>query len=143
MIRSAAHRRAAAPTAELIAAIRGMVGSRKHNVGVSHLETLTDILVHGQDIAIPLGRSLPMSADAAAAAASRMWERGWPFWPRKKLNGFRLVATDVEWVVGDGRTVEGPIEAILLLLTGRHVALRRLSGEGVDRLLARLAPASG
>ena len=41
MIRSAAHRRAAAPTAELIAAIRGMVGSRKHNVDVSHLETLT------------------------------------------------------------------------------------------------------
>ena len=65
MIHAAACRRAAAPTAELIAAIRDMV-SRQHNVGVSHLETLTDILVHGQDIAIPLGRSLPTRADAAA-----------------------------------------------------------------------------
>jgi len=77
MIHNAACRRAAAPTDELIAAIRGMVGSRKRNVGVSRLETLTDILVHGQDIAIPLGRHLPTRTDAAAAAASRMWSRGW------------------------------------------------------------------
>jgi len=70
MIHNAACRRAAAPTDELIAAIRGMVGSRKRNVGVSRLETLTDILVHGQDIAIPLGRHLPTRTDAAAAAAS-------------------------------------------------------------------------
>lgn len=142
MIHDAACRRAAAPTEELIAAIRGMVGSRKRNVGVSHLETLTDILVHGQDIAIPLGRHLPTRADAAAAAASRMWARGWPFWPRKKLDRFRIVATDVDWEVGDGRMVEGPIEAILLLLTGRLVVLPRLTGDGVADLRARLATAS-
>jgi uncharacterized protein (TIGR03083 family) len=142
MIHNAACRRAAAPTDELIAAIRGMVGSRKRNVGVSHLETLTDILVHGQDIAIPLGRHLPTRTDAAAAAASRMWSRGWPFWPRRRLAGFRLVATDTQWVAGEGRDVEGRIEAVLLLLTGRLVVLPRLSGDGIGELRARLAPAS-
>ena len=70
-----------------------------------------------------------------------MWARGWPFWPRKKLDGFRIVATDVEWEVGDGRMVEGPIEAILLL-TGRRVVLPRLTGDGVADLRARLAAAS-
>ena len=76
-----------------------------------------------------------------------MWARGWPFWPRKKLDGFRIVATDVEWAVGegrtlDGRTLEGPIEAILLLLNGRPVALRRLAVGGVEALQMRLAPTS-
>ena len=33
-----------------------MVGSRRHNVGVTPYETLIDIVVHGQDIAVPLGR---------------------------------------------------------------------------------------
>lgn len=143
MIHGAARRRAAAPTAELIAAIRGMVGSRKHNVGVSHLETLTDILVHGQDVAIPLGRHLATRADAAAVAASRMWARGWPFWPRKRFAGFRLVATDTPWAVGEGRDIEGQKEAFMLLLTGRWVVLPRLSGDGVADLRARLARSSG
>ena len=44
-----------------------MVGSRRHNVGLTSLETLTDILVHGQDIAIPLRRELEMPTDATAA----------------------------------------------------------------------------
>lgn len=119
-----------------------MVGSRKRNVGVSQLETVTDILVHDQDIAIPLGRHFQTRTDAAAVAASRMWARGWPFWPRKRLAGFRLVATDTQWVVGEGRDVEGQIEAIMLLLTGRLVVLPRLSGDGVADLRARLAPTS-
>lgn len=53
-IQYAACRRAAAlPTERIIAEIRGMVGSRRHTIGVTYLETLTDILVHGQDIAVP------------------------------------------------------------------------------------------
>ncbi len=51
-VRDAARRYAAAvPTERLIADIRGMVGSRRHNVGVTYKETLIDLLVHGQDIA--------------------------------------------------------------------------------------------
>ena len=52
----ACRRAAALPTGQIIAEIRGMAGSRRHTIGVTYLETLTDILVHGQDIAIPLGR---------------------------------------------------------------------------------------
>jgi hypothetical protein len=42
----------------------------------------------------------------------------------------------------DRRDVEGRIEAVLLLLTGRLVVLPRLSGDGIAELRARLAPAS-
>jgi hypothetical protein len=95
---------------------------------------LFDILVHGQDIALPLGQSLVMPLDAASAGATRVWGMGWPFWSRRRLRGFRLVATDVEWSAGDGAEVRGPIDALLLLLTGRAVALPRLSGDGAAQL---------
>ena len=59
-IRDTARRRASAlPTRRIIAEIRATAGSRRHIIGVSYLETLTDILVHGQDIAIPLGARRP------------------------------------------------------------------------------------
>lgn len=138
MIHDSAVRRAQRPVEQLIDEIRGMIGSNRHNVGVTNLETLIDILVHGQDIAIPLGRDLEMPVDAAAVAAQRVWSSG----QRRKarvldnipLGGFRLVATDTSWAVGEGREVRGPISALLLLLAGRRAALPRLSGDGADGL---------
>lgn len=58
IINASAKAQAALPTAHLIARIRAMIGSRRHNVGVTPQETLIDIVVHGQDIAVPLGREL-------------------------------------------------------------------------------------
>ncbi len=136
VIRKAAARKAAAPTDRLVAEIRAMIGSRRHNVGVTCREALIDALVHSQDIAVPLGRDLPVPPDAAAVAAARVWQRGWPFYPRRRLAGLRIRATDAQWVVGDGPEVAGPAGALLLLLTGRTgAAAPRLSGEGLDRLL--------
>jgi uncharacterized protein (TIGR03083 family) len=138
----AARRHAGAvPTGQIVAEIRGMAGSRRHTVGVTYLETLTDNLVHGQDIAIPLGRRHDMPADAAAVAASRVLSMRWP--PplpfARKLAGFRLCATDTSWSVGDGPEVRGPMSALLLLCTGRLAALPQLTGEGAADLAAHLA----
>ena len=47
-----------------------------------------------------------------------------------------LAATDCSWSAGDGLLVEGPIGAILLLLTGRQAGLARLSGPGARELSA-------
>jgi uncharacterized protein (TIGR03083 family) len=141
-IRDAACRRAAAlPTAQLITEIRGMVGSQRHTIGVTQLETLTDILVHAQDIAIPLGRRHDMPPRAAAAAASRVLSMRWP--PpgpsARKVAGFRLTATDTPWSVGEGPQIQGPMAALLLVCTGRVAALPQLSGPGVPDLTARLS----
>jgi uncharacterized protein (TIGR03083 family) len=143
MIREWARRRAKLPREQLVAEIRGMVGSRRHNFGVTCTETLIDILVHSQDIAVPLGRRLDIDPRAAAVAATRVWSYSGgskaKVFKKIPLAGFRFIATDVTWAVGTGREITGPIVPILLVLTGRLAALSALSGDGV----AVLASPSG
>src|SRR5690242_5781395 len=139
MVRDTAVRQARLPVEEYAVRLRAMVGSRRKAPGVTHLEPLLDVLVHGQDIAIPLARPRPMPAHAAAAAATRAWGMGWPFHAERRLSGLRLVATDHPWSVGQGRTVEGPIAALLLLVTGRPAAVTQLSGAVAGELTQRLS----
>ncbi len=134
LTREMARAKSALPTADLVAEIRGMVGSRRHNVGVSFRETLVDIVVHGFDIAVPLDRPLETDAGAMVAVADRVWQLGWPFHARKRLRGLRIASSTVEWARGDGPEVRGPIEAVVLLLTGRDAGLGRLTGPGVEAL---------
>lgn len=132
------------PTEEIVARISGTIGSRRHNAFVTPLETLTDILVHSQDIALPLGLHLDMAPRACELAASRRWDtRGGRLamvFRRLPLDGYRLTATDTTWTRGDGPGIVGPIGALLLLLTGRPAALDQLAGDGADRL--RSAPST-
>lgn len=137
MIHDTAVRQARLPVEQYAVLLRGMAGSRKKAPGVTHVEPLIDVLVHGQDIAIPLARTWPMPVQAAATAANRVWPDLWPFRAERKLSGFRFAATDCPWTAGQGPQVEGPIAAILLLLTGRRAALSHLSGPGVFELQAR------
>ena len=134
----AAVRHAARPTEQIMSELREFAGSRKLPVVTNYRNIVFDVLVHGQDIAIPLGLTRDMPVDAARAGADRIWTMGWPFWARRRLRGVRLQATDVQWSVGDGPEVRGPIAALLLLLTGRPAALPRLTGDGVPTLTARL-----
>lgn len=130
------------PKENLAPALRAMVGSRRHNFGVTQNEALLDILVHGQDIAIPLGRELEMPTEPTAWVAERVWAmrgRGLArVFRNLPLRDLRLTATDVDWTVGEGPEVRGPVSALLLLLTGRQVALDRLEGEGVGILRERI-----
>jgi uncharacterized protein (TIGR03083 family) len=142
-IACAARRRAAALTTEqIIAAIRAGIGSRRRNFGVTPLETLSDILVHSQDIAVPLGRRLDLPPGPAAAAATRVLSMRWPppLPSARKVAGFRLTATDTSWTAGQGPAVRGPMTALLLVCCGRLAALSELTGDGAAELAARLAP---
>lgn len=132
---------AALTTRQIIAGIRGMIGSRRHTFGVTYLETLTDILVHSQDIALPLGRRLGMPPEAAAVAASRVLSMRWPppIPSARKMAGVRLSATDTSWSAGDGPEVRAPMAALLLVCCGRLAALPQLSGEAAPDLAARLS----
>ena len=138
----ARQRAAALTTEQLIAEIRATIGSRRHIFGVTRMETLCDILVHGQDIAIPLGRHLDLPADAAAVAATRTLSMRWPppLPSARRMAGLRLTATDTAWSTGDGPAVQGPMAALLLVCCGRLVALPQLSGDGAAELTARLTP---
>lgn len=138
IIQTSGRDQAALPTEQIIGAIRGMVGSRRHNFGGTARETLIDIVVHGQDIAIPIGRSLPVPPEVAATAATRVWEcrgsRMSRVFEPLPYDGLRLVADDIDWSVGDGPELHGPMLSLLLLLTGRRVVLPQLNGPGAEVL---------
>jgi hypothetical protein len=75
-----------------------------------------------------------MPAEAARAAADRIWSKSFPFKARQRLAGIRLVATDTDWSAGEGPEIHGPMSALLLLLSGRKVSMPSLTGQGVALL---------
>jgi uncharacterized protein (TIGR03083 family) len=140
MIRDTALRQGERPVSDYPVLLRAMVGSRKKAPFISDLEPMIDVLVHGQDMVVPLGRTREMPLEAAATAAQRVWSMGFPFGAKKRLRGFTLAATDHPWTVGTGPVVEGTVGTLLMLVAGRHVVLPELSGHGAGELRARLQP---
>ncbi|WP_028647883.1 maleylpyruvate isomerase family mycothiol-dependent enzyme [Nocardiopsis sp. CNT312] len=118
--------------------LRALAASRRLPVVTNYRNTLFDVLVHGQDIAVPLGIPRSMPVKAACTGATQVWSIGFPFHARRRFDGLRLTATDADWQVGSGAEVRGPIQALLLLLTGRTTELDSLSGTGVEALRSSL-----
>jgi uncharacterized protein (TIGR03083 family) len=130
-----ARRAAQRPVAELIADFERHDGSRRHPFGTSVTDPLLDVLVHTQDIAVPLGRPHPMPIEPAVVAARRAHRLSFLFADFALRRHVEIQATDADFAVGKGPLVEGPVRAVLLLLTGRTAAaLHDLSGAGVEQL---------
>ena len=75
---------------------------------VTYRDTAVDYLVHSRDIDIPMGRSVPLCNELAVIAADRVWASPRMFHARRRLAGYRLVATDEAWSAGDGHEIVGP-----------------------------------
>ncbi|WP_027931138.1 maleylpyruvate isomerase family mycothiol-dependent enzyme [Amycolatopsis thermoflava] len=116
------------PAPELVAEIRDLAGFRRIPPGIGLEEVLIDILVHGLDIALPLGRPLAVPPDAAAHVAQRLWDKPRLFHARRHFGGRHYRATDTGWSAGDGPEVSGPAWAIMLLFAGRPAARAHLTG---------------
>lgn len=124
--------------AELVAQLRETAGQPRRFPMSSPLDPLTDILVHGQDIARPLGRERPMPIERVLPVLEHVWTSFF-YGTRKRFAGLRFIACDAKWSAGDGaREVCGPAGDLLLLLTGRRAALPGLTGDGVAEAAARL-----
>jgi uncharacterized protein (TIGR03083 family) len=136
-IRDEAIRWGARPRADILADYRRLAGSRRTPPGVTPEVALLDVLVHTSDALDPLDRHRSMPPAAAAVAADRVWQRSFPFRARQRLRGLRLIATDVSWTAGAGAPVTGPMESLLLVLTGRSDGLRDLRGDGLEILRER------
>ena len=105
--------------AEIAIALRGMAGSRKRVPGTSVQQPLIELLVHGQDITVPLGIDWPMPLDAAREVAQKLSGMTFPLNGQRRLAGVRLVATDAEFAAGEGREVQVLIGDIVMVLAGR------------------------
>ncbi|QRY50238.1 maleylpyruvate isomerase family mycothiol-dependent enzyme [Mycolicibacterium septicum] len=120
---------------ELIGEMRGTIGSRFTAVGTTATDRLMDLLVHGQDIAVPLHLHHEMPTEAAQLALERVWNPRFPFRATTRLAPYRLCAVDTGWAAGAGPLIEGPVSALLLLATGREsAALSHLRGDGAESL---------
>ena len=128
------------PPSELVDLLRELADSRRKPAITTVDNLLFDTLVHIQDVAIPLGLTVAMPVEAAREGSDRVWRMGWPFWAKRRLRGLQLVATDTTWSAGEGAEVRGPVQALLLLLTGRtEAALPHLDGPGAKQLAGRTA----
>ena len=111
------------PPQEITAALRAMVGGRRRPPGTAAADPLMDVLVHGQDIAVPLGLERTMPIPAAVVAAERVWRMGFPFYARKSFPNTTFTATDADFSVGSGDEVRGRIQDIVMTLSGRRAGL--------------------
>ncbi len=108
---------------EITDALRAMVGGRRRPPGTAVADPLMDVLVHGQDIAVPLGIERTMPTAQAVVVAERLWKMGFPFNARRRFPNVSFTATDADFSVGDGDVVRGPIQDIVMTLSGRRAGL--------------------
>jgi uncharacterized protein (TIGR03083 family) len=124
-------REAQQPTTELIADLRKFADSHFKPPGFGSEAPLADILIHGQDIRIPLGLDTPGPIEPWRVALDFLVtpkaQRGFS---ARKLPALRLRATDLDWTHGSGEEVSGPAIALALAIMGRKARLRDLTGPG-------------
>ncbi|MGY1946761.1 maleylpyruvate isomerase family mycothiol-dependent enzyme [Nocardia asiatica] len=124
--------------AELIAQLREGAGWTRRAPGAGPLDPLVDTMIHGQDIARPLGRQRVVPTEQGVVALEHVLRS--PFYgSQKRLRGVRVVATDAEWAAGSGpEEIHGPLSDLLLLATGRAAGLAGVTGTAVERLAEAL-----
>jgi uncharacterized protein (TIGR03083 family) len=98
---------------------------------------LGEAFVHGEDIRRPLGMSSDYPLPEVARALGFYSRSNAIIGGKKRVAGLTLRATDIDYSVGSGPLVEGPVVSLLLVASGRMSALDELSGPGVDTLGSR------
>jgi uncharacterized protein (TIGR03083 family) len=122
---------------EIVQKLRDHAEDRTTAKALDTRNSLFDVIVHSQDIAIPLGRTFPIPVDVTRQGLDRVWAMGWPFNAQLRLSGRTLTASDNEWAVGSGPEVHGSVLSLLLLLTGgTSTARSELAGVGLEGLRA-------
>jgi uncharacterized protein (TIGR03083 family) len=135
-----ARRRAQAPIAEIVDALREHADRPVSSPVFGPRGPLADILVHSGDVRIPLG--LPFEPDVGYAESAMDFLTGrWPiaFVPVGRLRGIRLFANDINRSWRDGADVIGPVAALMMSVCGRSAALDSLTGPGTALLGYRLS----
>jgi uncharacterized protein (TIGR03083 family) len=96
---------------------------------------LVEEVVHGEDIRRPLGLRRQYAPEAVTRALGYQARTSVKVGGGKqRIAGVRLVATDADLAIGEGPEVRGPALSLLLVTSGRDVALADLTGPGLAHL---------
>ncbi|MDT7791493.1 MAG: hypothetical protein QOD59_929 [Mycobacterium sp.] len=134
-----ARRRARASAGEIAETLRRRADHRVSPPVTGPLSGLTDVLVHGADMRIPLGiphRPDPRHVARVLDFLTSPTQLG--FFPRRRLRGIALHDEDTGQTWGRGESIRGSGVAVMLAVCGRTVALDQLTGPGVPVLESRL-----
>ena len=104
-----------------------------------HAAWLGEVIVHGQDIARPLGIALHPDPVAVLEVAEFFAAKDFAVNSRTLIRGLRLESTDAEFAVGDEELIRGPLLSLVMAMAGRSVVLDELEGDGVELLRARMS----
>ena len=124
-----ARRDAAAPPAQLAAALRDNERNPWKPPGGGYHGALTHDVIHGLDITVALGLDRQVPADrlgvvlAGITAAKSMRFFG------TDLDGIELRADDLDWSFGSGAPVSGSAQDLALVVCGRTLPPGHLRGE--------------
>ena len=135
--------RAAMPVSELTALMREHADSRFAPPTMDWHAPLTDVMIHREDIAVPLGlpsdRPVESWRHVLDFLVSPKARRGFV---AGRLPGVRLVATDVDWSHGSGPEVTGPAASLALVDLGPRGRAGRpeRARQGISGDLGRLNP---
>ncbi len=126
-----AQQRAKADASVLLRRYRSATGSNYQAPQVAPEMLWCDNVIHGLDIRRPMGLRYPGSEQTLTRVAESLTRMTWPSRTACRAEGLRFVATDVDWTIGAGPEVVGPIEDLLLAIAGRSVGDDALDGEGL------------
>jgi uncharacterized protein (TIGR03083 family) len=128
----------AAPPDEILEQFRMTIGTRRTPPGATPEVMLVDLVCHCGDIRRPTGMSRRVPEATLLTVADTMKNIGFPIRTKKRIAGLRMSATDSDWSAGDGPTVEGQLDSLILVMAGRTTPLEDLSGEGSQILQTRM-----
>ena len=100
--------------------------------------SLIEAVIHGEDVARPLGRRLDPAPKSLVIVADVARGTDPILGGKRRSEGLTLRATDVDWSAGSGPDVTGPLGSIILAITGRPAGLADLSGDGLPMLRSRV-----
>jgi uncharacterized protein (TIGR03083 family) len=123
--------------ADLVARTRATADRRTAPPGPPPVP-LSEVVVHSEDVARPLGRTLDRAPEALSASLDFYRQAQPLIGGRKRAEGLHLVADDVGWEHGSGPTVSGRAVDLLLALSGRRAGLDGLGGDGAATLASRM-----
>jgi uncharacterized protein (TIGR03083 family) len=117
---------------ELVTVYRKHVDSRFAPPGLGWKASLTDVMVHGRDVAVPLGVEHHRAAESWRPVLELLTSRT-PM--MGSIRGGRPTVawrtTDLDWSAGSGPEVSGTAEDVAMAAAGRAAVLGRLDGSGV------------
>lgn len=124
----------------LIAEFRANAASRFAPPGFGPQAPLTDVIIHGQDIARPLGLTIDVPMERIVVTLEAAVSRRFLLVNSlKQLRGLSFRALDTSWTWGEGPLIEGPALPLAHALWGRVEPCEVLEGDGVPELAKRLS----